>query len=314
MVRCKFIYSGFICILREELSLLPYITIFGRQLSSYSIMAGFGFFIMWLAAWLVTRKRKEIDQNHVPHVALAAMLGLFIGAHILYGVVNSGMLVKAAKDHFSLLHSFGNYLILFGTVFGGMVFYGGLFGALIGAFWYMKVLKLPKYPYFDVMAFCVPLFHGFARIGCFLGGCCYGIECPFGFTFHNALVPSANGVSRFPVQLLESGVEFVLFALIMILYIRKKLSGKLMYVYLLSYAVIRFLDEFLRGDKIRGFVGPLSTSQFISVLMFVTVTVILIVKAVKKKNSTAAQSDASSVEDVADEVVDKISDDVKTES
>ena len=54
--------------------------------------------------------------------------------------------------------------------------------------------------------------------------------------------------------------------------------------------------------------------QFISVLMFVTVTVILIVKAVKKKNSTAAQSDASSVEDVADEVVDKISDDVKTES
>ena len=100
----------------------------------------------------------------------------------------------------------------------------------------------------------------------------------------------------------------------MILYIRKKLSGKLMYVYLLSYAVIRFLDEFLRGDKIRGFVGPLSTSQFISVLMFVTVTVILIVKAVKKKNSTAAQSDASSVEDVADEVVDKISDDVKTES
>ena len=248
-------------------------------------MAAIGFFAMWLVAWLVTRKQKNIDQNHVPHIALAAMLGLFIGAHILFGVVNSGKLIRAIKDHFSLLHTFTDYANFFGIVFGGMVFYGGLFGAIIGAVLYLKALKLPYFPYMDVMAFCIPLFHGFARIGCFLGGCCYGIECELGIVYHNALEPSANGVSRFPVQLLESGMEFVLFAVILVLYIKRRLSGKLMYVYLLSYAVLRFLDEFLRGDKIRGFVGPLSTSQFISLLMFVTVIVILIVKAVKKENT-----------------------------
>ena len=31
--------------------------------------------------------------------------------------------------------------------------------------------------------------------------------------------------------------------------------------------MIRFFDEFLRGDEIRGFVGALSTSQFISLFI-----------------------------------------------
>ncbi len=255
--------------------LLPYIKISGVQLSTYALMASIGFFAMWLVAWLATRKRTEIDQNHVPHIALAAMAGLIIGAHLLGTAVNFHMLINAVRDNFSQMHSYADYLTLFAYVFGGMVFYGGLFGAVIGAAWYMKALKLSYRLYFDVMAFCVPLFHGFARIGCFLGGCCYGIECRHGIVFHDSPDLSANGVPRFPVQLLESGLEFVLFAVIIALYLRRRLSGRLMYVYLLSYAVIRFFDEFLRGDRARGFVGPLSTSQFISVLTFVAVIILL---------------------------------------
>ena len=270
--------------------MLPYIDFFGTQLSSYAVMGSIGFFALWLVAWLVTRKQSEIDQTQILHIALAAMGGLFVGAHLLCGVVNFHILINAAKDHFSQLHYLMDYLTLFAAVFGGMVFYGGLFGAMIGAAWYMKALKLPFKPYFDIIAFCVPLFHGFARIGCFLGGCCYGIECRYGFVYHNALELSANGVSRFPVQLLESGLEFVLFAVILLLYKKKALIGRLMYVYLLSYAVIRFFDEFLRGDRIRGFVGPVSTSQFISLIVFVTVIIILIVDAVKKKNSAGKQT------------------------
>lgn len=273
----------------------PTIDYFGKEVSTYPLMAGIGFFVMWLAAWLATRKRQEIDQNHVPHIAVAAMAGLFIGAHILYGIVNFRIFINAARDHFSQLHTLIDWVFLFGYIFGGMVFYGGLFGAILAAAWYMKALKLPYAPYFDVMAFCIPLFHGFARIGCFLGGCCYGIEWKYGIVFHKALEESANGVPRFPVQLLEAGLEFALFAVLLVLYVRKKLGGKLLYVYLLSYAVIRFLDEFLRGDKIRGFVGPLSTSQFISVLLFAAVVILLVVRAVKEKSgsgSTEAEGNA----------------------
>ena len=110
--------------------------------------------------------------------------------------------------------------------------------------------------------------HGFARIGCFLAGCCYGVECEFGFTAHgNDLVPAVNDVSRFPVQLLESLGCFLIFFLILYLYRKGKLTGRLLFVYLGVYAVLRFCDEFLRGDAIRGFIFGLSTSQFISIFM-----------------------------------------------
>ena len=38
--------------------------------------------------------------------------------------------------------------------------------------------------------------------------------------------------------------------------------------YLILYSLGRFLIEFLRGDVIRGSVGPFSTSQFISIFIF----------------------------------------------
>ena len=39
--------------------------------------------------------------------------------------------------------------------------------------------------------------------------------------------------------------------------------------YLILYSVGRFLIEFLRGDLIRGGIGPFSTSQFISLFVVV---------------------------------------------
>ena len=47
------------------------------------------------------------------------------------------------------------------------------------------------------------------------------------------------------------------------------MKDKLIYVYMLIYPVVRFILEFLRGDEIRGFLFGLSTSQWISILLFV---------------------------------------------
>ena len=45
---------------------------------------------------------------------------------------------------------------------------------------------------------------------------------------------------------------------------RAKAPGKTLAAYLLLYAPVRFVLEFLRGDPARGFFGPLSTSQWLS--------------------------------------------------
>ena len=102
--------------------------------------------------------------------------------------------------------------------FGGQVFYGGLLGGIAGAVVYAKCARLEGFPdYADTVAPAIPLFHFFGRIGCFLGGCCYGIESDFGFVFTNAVVQSANGVRRFPVQLFESGFNLLLFIFLILL-------------------------------------------------------------------------------------------------
>ena len=137
----------------------------------------------------------------------------------------------------------------------------------------------------DCAAPSIALFHMFGRIGCFLGGCCYGVEWEHGVTFTNSLIESANGVPRVPVQLYEAGLEIALFLALTLLLVSGKLRGKLLAVYLLVYPVGRFLLEFWRGDEYRGFLFGLSTSQLISIALFIGTIVFLAVSAVKKRRT-----------------------------
>lgn len=52
--------------------------------------------------------------------------------------------------------------------------------------------------------------------------------------------------------------------------------------YLIFYSVGRFVIEFFRGDIIRGSVGILSTSQFISIFTGIAGIVLLVLVAKKR--------------------------------
>ena len=91
------------------------------------------------------------------------------------------------------------------------------------------------------------------------------------------------------MQLLESVLNLVIFAVLLVLYkkslAKKFLYGKLIFFYLIMYSVARFSDEFLRGDVIRGFILGMSTSQFISIFVL-TLGICLIIKYFLSKNKT----------------------------
>ena len=76
-----------------------------------------------------------------------------------------------------------------------------------------------------------------------------------------------SGVPLFPVQLLEAAV---LFLISFTLYLAYRQNRKHLFAdYILLYAPSRFLIEFLRYDDAeRGFWGILSTSQWVSILLF----------------------------------------------
>ena len=130
--------------------------------------------------------------------------------------------------------------------------------------------KLNFLEYIDLILPQVALAQGFGRIGCFLAGCCYGIEteCPIGIVFsHSDFAP--NGVRLMPTQLMSSIFDFIHFA-VLVLWAKKakKADGQVAALYMIIYSVGRFLIEYVRGDAERGSVGPLSTSQFISLFIF----------------------------------------------
>lgn len=101
--------------------------------------------------------------------------------------------------------------ILFRLAGSVLVFYGGLIGGIAAGLIAIKSMRLNSGIYADTMAPVIPLFHGFARIGCFFAGCCYGVQSDIGFTAHgNQFVAEVNDVCRFPVQLLEAACNFAL--------------------------------------------------------------------------------------------------------
>lgn len=259
--------------------MFPGFYLFDKYISSYVLTSLAGIFTACPLAIYHYKKRGGNDISMI-FVFLFGGIGCMFGMHLLYGITNIrqwGSLFSAA--------SFGDWLEAAQLIFGGAVFYGGLIGGLAVGFLSIRYQKLDTAVVSDCAAPSIALFHMFGRIGCFLGGCCYGVEWEHGVTFTNSLIESANGVPRVPVQLYEAGLELALFLALTLLLVSGKLRGKLLAVYLLVYPVGRFLLEFWRGDEYRGFLFGLSTSQLISIALFIGTIVFLAVSAVKKRRT-----------------------------
>lgn len=242
--------------------MLPGFTIFGRFISSYSICALAGIFVACPLSIRWYQKRGGNDISMI-FVFLFGALGAFLGMHILFGITNIPYwhILTEATD-------FKDFIMKFATVFGGSVFYGGLLGGLAAGGISARVQKLDAGLLTDCAAPALALFHCFGRIGCFLGGCCYGVESEHGVVFTKSLIESANGVPRVPVQLYEAAFELALFFALWALLKKGALKNRLLLVYLFTYAAGRFILEFWRGDEYRGFLFGLSTSQIVSILVF----------------------------------------------
>lgn len=264
--------------------MFPYFKVFGLQINIYGICAAIGLLAAgFLAVYLA--KKFEINGDSIFYAAFAACIVGFLGAHFIYGITNIGDIIELTKN-FSTM-TFGEYLSSFFSYFGGMVFYGGFLGAILGLIIFSKIYKPLRGKaknLLDILAVIFPLFHGFGRIGCFFAGCCYGVESHVGFiTNSNDINPSINGVTRFPIQLVESLCCFIIFAIMFFLFKKDKLHDKLIYIYMIIYGCVRFIDEFFRGDTYRGFLFGLSTSQWISLILIVVSVIMLIVEYRKKE-------------------------------
>jgi phosphatidylglycerol:prolipoprotein diacylglycerol transferase len=215
-------------------------------------------------AWVVRGARREgLDPDALTSLGLWAIVGALVGAKALLLFRSFDELTGSAADVMAFLTSAGD-------------FYGGFIGGLVAAalfFW-----RNPRVPFWksaDVCAPAIALGQAIGRIGCLMAGDDYGsaTSVPWAVTFTDPEAASIGGaplgVPLHPVQLYESLFCLALFVFLVRLARRRHRDGDVILAYTVIYAIGRFVLEFFRGDADRGFVfgGPLSTSQFIAVLM-----------------------------------------------
>jgi len=230
----------------------------------------------YLAAlwWLVRgARRSNVDPEVVTSLGTWAIVGAIVGAKALLFVRSVGDDSGVAEWQ-SLVTSAGD-------------FYGGFIGGLAASalfFWRHRTVRF--WTIADLSAPAIALGQAIGRIGCFMAGDDYGrpTHVPWAVTFTDPDAASVGGaplgVPLHPVQLYESVVCLMLFALLVLLGRRKHADGDIILTYTASYAAARFVLEFFRGDADRGFVfgGLLSTSQFIGIVLFAVALALLIVR------------------------------------
>lgn len=242
-----------------------------------AVVAGVVAFVM-----LLVSVRGSDLKHHAINYFFIALCGALVGAWLLYALVNLPRLLVLWPQIRETM-PLNEALTMAVRLLGGAVFYGGLLGGLLAMWLYARVYKTPLLPYLDIFAPIVAVAHAIGRVGCFLAGCCYGREMPsshlLAVVYPPASLAAPYGVTLLAVPLMEAGLNLLIAAgLIALMKLRgnKIKPGAVAALYMMLYATTRFALEFFRGDAVRGGLWVLSTSQWISVGLFVAGVALLV--------------------------------------
>lgn len=239
----------------------------------YGLMIAIGFAAA-LMMCLKRGKKRGLNEDIIYGIFFCAIFGGMIGCRLLYYIVE---IPEILKDP-SILWNFKN----------GYVVYGGIIGGALTSLIYCRVKKERFLPYFDLVMPAVSFAQGFGRLGCFFAGCCYGIpyDPPIGICLKNAIGTAPTDIPLFPVQLLESGMDFLLAGLLQLCFRKRTRKTDVIPFYCIGYACIRLFTERFRYDSERGIYFGLATSEWISLALAICGVLLLLVPSLRRKRAS----------------------------
>lgn len=201
-----------------------------------------------------------------------AAMGGVIGAKVYYLLENIDEVVLDPRS-----------MIFSGS---GLVFLGGLGGAIIAVTVVLKKYNVPWLKFANIIAPLIFLGYSIGRIGCFLVGDDYGIpsKVPWAISFENGIPPTTAyvferyypwvDISGFdgeilkvhPTQIYESLLCLVFFVILWINRQNPSIKNKLFFLYLILAGIERFFIEFIRTNE-KYFLEIFSGAQIISVIL-----------------------------------------------
>jgi phosphatidylglycerol:prolipoprotein diacylglycerol transferase len=163
---------------------------------------------------------------------------------------------------------------------GGLVYYGGFIGAVLGCILFARLKKIPLWKLGDILTPSIPLGYVFGRIGCLLNGCCYGRACDLPWAIHFPRDHETYPQGVHPTQIYDALLNLALYAALAWLFRRRKFDGQIFALYLMAYAVTRSIVETFRGDYSEAHrYGGLTPAQLISVGIFAAGAVVYAVRS-----------------------------------
>jgi len=240
-------------------------------ITSFGLMMALAF----LSAYVVTRSelgRLGADPDLGADILLGALVGGIVGAKVYYVLLYWD---RTALDPLGMIFSRG-----------GLVWYGGFIGGVLGVAWMVKRRGAPLPLTIDALAPAMALGYAIGRVGCFLVGDDYGrpTDSWLGIAFPRGQPPSTAGnLRRFgahidpsvpdtqvlavhPTQLYETGLSLIFFLLLWRLRKHPHQQGWLFALWLTLAGAERFLVETLRAKDDR-FLGAFTLAQVISVCL-----------------------------------------------
>lgn len=187
---------------------------------------------LFLCRYQLKERGKKHLYPFLENLLFYSFLGLIIGARL-------GFCFFYYPDYF-----LANPQEIIAIWKGGMSFHGGLIGAILTGYLYLKKHGESFLWWADLVVVTSPIGLFFGRIGNFINGEIYGIpsNLPWAMVF-----PEGGPVPRHPVQLYE-GLVTGLFLFLLLWSLRKKnwIPGTKLALFLILYGILRFFFEFLR--------------------------------------------------------------------
>jgi phosphatidylglycerol:prolipoprotein diacylglycerol transferase len=270
---------------------------------SFGVMLAIGFLVgSWLLGRLAERYGDDPkgDPARFSRITVWVLVGVVIGARLMY------VIVEMARGS-AVGHEFrSSPMTIFAVWQGGLVMYGGMFGAIVAGTWCARREKLRVAHAFDIGMVAGFVGQAIGRVGCLLVGDDYGrvvpekyADLPFPITLQVPEVLPEGSLFGYEnagkvlwatqpwMSIKALIVAFVAWQILK----KRRYAGQVALWGCLVYAVLRTAVEAFRGDEVRGvwFGGAVSTSQIVSIAMALVVIVLLIKNRGRRDPAPAAR-------------------------
>lgn len=283
--------------------------VFGYHITFYGVLIGLGMLLGWLIAEWMAKRTGQSTELYLDFALIA--------------IIVSVIFTRLGYVLFSLDEFIDNPLEIFNLRSGGLMIYGGIFGAILSAIVFTRIKKYSFWLLADTG--CIGLITGqiIGRWGNFFNREVFGKytnglfamqlnvnDVSYDFrtadisslqtkyegkqaTFDRimelrdniAVVDGIKYIQVHPTFLYESLWNLALLIILIIYTKHKKFDGEIMLLYLAGYGLGRFWIEGIRIDQLFLWGTSIPISQLISLLLIVISLVMIIFKRVKLAKS-----------------------------